>query len=315
MRCVVFACVVLLGASGCVGPEDNPSNVKDLRVLGIRVDPPELLADSCPADFSNPAALLPVLAPLARPLRLTALLADPAGQGRELDYTLWACGSASDSTCTQDRVELARGIATEGELVVSLNPSPLLAQLPDGTPLVQRVVERVQQSNPLQLFGGLRLPLVLWVRAGSEQVYAQKLMVYGCRFFPEMRANEQPELPGLLLEGQPWEEGTPRELKGPGPFRMEPVDFTALQVPYIVPSYELTPVNLEERWLLSWHTTQGVISPTETGGAGFDGESGRHRAEWQPFPNSPAGEVRFWVVVRDGRGGLTWVSRAVSYTP
>jgi hypothetical protein len=304
MRHLSAAALGLLLCAACVGPEDNPSTVKDLRVLGIRMDPPEIFADTCSLDISSAITF-------SQPVRLTALIADPQGQGRELDYTLWACAEQGDVTCREDRVELMRGVASPGELQVQLQPGPGVARLPDGTFLAQRVVE----EDTYRGLGGVRMPLVMWVRGGEEQLYSQKLMVYGCRYFPEMQANVQPELPGLLLAGEPWEEGVPRELSGPGPFRIEPLDFTERQEAYVVPSFELKPVNLQEQWQLAWFTTLGRVTPNETGGADFSGAVERHRVEWQPARNAQAQEVRFWVTVRDGRGGLSWVQRTVKYTP
>jgi len=304
MRHLSAAVLGLLLCAACVGPEDNPSTVKDLRVLGIRMDPPEVLADTCSTDLS-------AIITFSQPVRLTALIADPRGQGRELDYTLWACASQSDITCREDQVELTRGVTGPGALQVQLQPGPAVSRLPDGTFLAQRVVEK----DTYRGLGGVRMPLVMWLRGGEEQLYSQKLMVYGCRYFPEMQANVQPELPGLLLEGEPWEEGVPRELSGPGPFRIEPMDFTDRQEAYVVPSFELKPVNLQEQWQLAWFTTLGRVTPNETGGADFGGTVERHNVEWQPGRDAQAQEVRFWVTVRDGRGGLSWVQRSVKYTP
>ncbi|HZH13172.1 MAG TPA: hypothetical protein VE057_02300 [Archangium sp.] len=295
----------LLLCAACVGPEDTPSNVKDLRVLAMRMDPPELLADECSTD---PAVLADTL---VRPVRLTALIPDPAGDGRDLDYTLWACASQDDDTCREDRVELARGVTKGGELVIDLFPGPGTSRLGDGTFLVQRILEKDLYNG----LGGVRMPLVLWVRGGGEQVYAQKLMVYGCRFFPEMKANEQPQLPDLLLQGEPWVAGVPRELSGPGPFEVNVPELTGREEAYVVPSFELKPVNLQEAWEVAWHTTLGRFSPDQTGGADFGGGVERHRVEWTPPRDAQAQEVRFWVVARDGRGGMSWLERTVKYTP
>ncbi|HZI05263.1 MAG TPA: hypothetical protein VEZ71_14630 [Archangium sp.] len=295
----------LLLCAACVGPEDTPSNVKDLRVLAMRMDPPELLAEECSTD---PALLADTL---VRPVRLTALIPDPAGEGRDLDYTLWACASQDDDTCREDRVELARGVTKGGELVIELFPGPGTSRLGDGTFLVQRILEKDLYNG----LGGVRMPLVLWVRGGGEQVYAQKLMVYGCRFFPEMKANEQPQLPDLLLQGEPWVAGVPRELSGPGPFEVNVPDLTGREEAYVVPSFELKPVNLQEAWEVAWHTTLGSFSPDQTGGSDFGGGVARHRVEWTPPRDAQAQEVRFWVVARDGRGGMSWLERTVKYTP
>lgn len=291
--------------SACLGEQDVPSRVKDLRVLAIRMDPPELYASVCSTD---PAVLAPTL---GRPVTLTALIPDPAGEGRELEYVLAACSSQSDDLCERDRVELKRGKTRGGELSLTLFPGPGASQLSDGSFLAQRVLE----EDTYKGLGGIRLPLVLEVRGGDERIFASKLMVYDCPFFPEMKPNVQPVAPEPLLEGEPWGEGTPRELSGPGPFRIEAPDFSALEESYVVRSFELKPVPLLESWQLSWHTTLGSISPNETGGADPGGGEGRHRVEWQPPRDAPAQDVRFWVVVRDGRGGTSWLSRTVRYTP
>ena len=301
----LFALLGLMLGSACVQSEDVPSSVKDLRVLGIRVDPPELYSSSCSRD---PAVLA---ATLGRPLRFTALIPDPAGDGRELEYTLVACASQTDRTCEKDRVVLRRGTTRGGELSLTLFPGPGAALLPDGTFLAQRVLE----EDPFKGLGGLRLPLVLEVGGGEERIYASKLMVYDCAFFPEMKPNVQPLLPDPLLQGEPWREGEVRELTGAGPFRVEVPDLTSLVEPYVVRSFSLEPVNLVESWQLAWHTTLGTFSPNETGGADPGGGEGRHRVEWRPPRGAGAQEVRFWVVVRDGRGGSSWISRTARYTP
>src|SRR5688500_1753663 len=102
----LLASLVWLALVACVGPEDNPTSVKDLRVLGITLDPPELMAPSCP----NPeTGLTPELvAPLVRPVAFTALVQDPNGLGRKLQYEIWACAFVGDRDCSEqaDRVRL-----------------------------------------------------------------------------------------------------------------------------------------------------------------------------------------------------------------
>ncbi len=85
----------LVALGGCVGPEDVPSNVKDLRVLGIKVEPPEILAERCIRGADDPGAQQ-VLAAYAQPLEYTALIQDPTGAGRPIDYRLYACASQAD---------------------------------------------------------------------------------------------------------------------------------------------------------------------------------------------------------------------------
>ena len=148
MRHLTALMGLMLLAPACVGSEDTPSNVKDLRVLGMRFDPPEAFASACASPAPVP------LTALATPVRLTVLLADPAGEGRELQYVLAACSGARDDVCEEDRVELARGTSLPGQLVIDLAPGPGVARLADGTPLVQRVLSKDTYKG----LGGVRLP-------------------------------------------------------------------------------------------------------------------------------------------------------------
>ena len=247
----------------------------------------------------------------AAPLQYTALIVDPKGEGRALDYTLSACADATDRDCSEaaERVELSSGTTTAGELRLSIRPG--IAQLPDGTGLLQKVVEK----DTYQGLGGVRVPLVLRVRAGEEEVFAQKLAVFGCKLFPEMTPNVEPVVPGLNVAGAPWGEAELKPLAGEGPFELTPDDFTALQEAYVVPSLQLQPVHLEERWRLGWYTTLGTISPNQTGGSNFAGEDGRHRVEWQPPKDAGEQDVTFWVIARDGRGGESWLVRRAHFVP
>ena len=307
---------VLLGflaalALACVGPSDNVSTVRDLRVLGLRFDAPEVMAETCPFDGSGAADLAALEQYAATQVRLTALVVDPAGAGRALDYELAACASIDDEGCevASQRAVLASGRTEPGanvrELVFELKPAE--ARLADGSLLLLAAY----QEDDYKGFGGLRLPVVLRVRAGGEDVLARKLMVFNCKLVPGMEANVQPELPGLTLEGESWLPEVPRTLEGLGPFEVRAEDFSAREEAYVVPGFDLAPVHLTESWELAWYTEAGEFSPTETGGTNLGGAVERARSEWSPPDERADQDVRFWVVVRDGRGGLSWLSRTL----
>lgn len=328
MRTRALAMLLLLGLSACVEQEDNPTNVHDLRVLAIRFETPEVLLEACNlrllgglaassdgGSISIPPQLLQALAAdAARPLTMTSLIADPAGNGRPLEYRVVACANQNDRKCTNegDFLELARGETTAGELTVNVAPGAML--LPDGTPLLQEVITQDSYKG----LGGFRVPVVLDVQTedGSEHVYAQKLMVYMCHFFPQMQENTTPILPGVTIAGEPWAEDEVKELSGTTAVELEPEDFTALQEHYVMPSFELAPVDLDEAWKVSWYTTVGTMSAGTTGGVDFGGEVGRQRSKWQPDTTltSPQ-DVTFTFVVRDGRGGNSWLQRKAHWTP
>lgn len=297
--------LLALCAVACVDPEDTPSRVHDFRVLGLAVEPPELMAPACDTSPETEAAL-------TAPVTFRALLVDPAGAGRAIDYTLWACADVKDETCADatQRVLLAQGSTQEGEMSFPLRPGD--ARLEDGTPLL----ERVRQKDPYQGLGGLRMPLMVHATTGGEQVYAQKLMVFSCPLVPGMKANQNPVLPGLNLDGAPWTAETVPEPRGLGPFVVTLDDLTDRQEAYVVPGLRQEAVHLTEAWKVSWHASFGKFNVEETGGANPGGEAGRHRTEWEPpKEGGEAREVLFWAVVRDGRGGQSWVSRRARWAP
>ncbi|RYZ42062.1 MAG: hypothetical protein EOO71_09530 [Myxococcaceae bacterium] len=288
----------------CIDPEDQPSRVHDFRVLGVSTEQPELMASTCER---TPEAL----DALAAEVTYRALLVDPAGGGRPIHYTLWACADPEDRTCANeaDRALLAEGTTSEGELTFPIRPGAVRV----GEDRL--LLERVQEEDPYQGLGGIRMPLVLRAVAGDEEVYAQKLMVFWCPVVEGMKANEQPVLPGLRVDDVAWQDSELPEFTGPGPFVVTSEDVSALEEAYVVPGLRLQAVNLKEAWEISWHATLGDFSPQETGGADFGGQQGRHRTEWEPAEGAAAQEVTFWAVVRDGRGGSSWLVRRARWSP
>jgi len=296
--------LVALGAVACVSPADQPSRVYDFRVLGVSTERPELMASTCELTPEAQDAL-------SAQVTYRALLVDPSGEGRPIRYTLWACADPEDRRCSNaaDRKLLAEGTTAPGELTLSINPGA--ARVADDTLLLERVLE----EDPYKGLGGLRMPLVLHAVAGDEAVYAQKLMVFWCPVVKDMKANVQPVIPGLRLDDVPWQDGMLPELRGPGPFVVTSEDVSALEETYVVPGLRLEAVTLKEAWEISWHTTLGEFGPQETGGADFGGQQGRHRTEWKPAKDATAQEVTFWAVVRDGRGGSSWLVRRARWSP
>jgi hypothetical protein len=303
---------LLLLAAACSMPQDNPTQVKDLRVLALSLESPELMAPSC--DTKDPRNAFVY----ATPLTLRALVADPKGEGRDITWELLACAAVADRTCEdeENRLVVASGTLKPGELELTQAFGTLtLPQKLDAAGNPVPLLTEVLAKDTYKGLGGLRMPLVLHVKAGDEEIFAQKLMVFSCRFFPEQQQNVTPVLPGLRLGGEPWGEGTVRELSGPGPFEVEPEPYAELEEPYLVPSFDLKPVQLQESWKFAWYVTGGRMSLEESGGTDVDGTSVRPGVLWEPTSKPPSGELTFYVVVRDGRGGSSWYVRRARYTP
>lgn len=338
-RALLFSCALAL--VGCVTSQDNPTNVHDLRVLGMRLEPPEVLMPACNLELLlgaaggsldggtfqlPPSVVFGLGISLATPVNFTALIADPDGGGREFDYRLLTCANRGDRQCNDegDFLELAAGKTTGGELVLN-NVSPVfqlggpdagIRTLPDGsdTPLFFEVINQ----DTFKGLGGIRVPIVLEVTAQDtgEKIYAQKLMVYTCKLFPEMKQNVTPILPGITFDGDPWLEGEVKKVRGKQEFPLEPVDFTALEEAYTVPSLELKPVDLVESWKVTWMTTMGTMSSYTTGGTDLTGMTERQRSRWRPdSTKTEEQDVDFYIVVRDGRGGNSWLKRTLRWQP
>lgn len=340
-RALATLFVLAAAASACLPEQDDPTTVKDLRVLGITFDPPEIMFPCDPALLRALAggvtdggalvidpALQQQLALFAgRNLKMKTLIADPRGGGRELSYRVLACANTGDRECDNegDFVELkdesvsppvpAKG-KTDGGSELALTVKPGLQFLDDGnaTPLLFEVVSQ----DTFKGLGGIRVPVVVEVKSpdGAEHVFAQKLMVYSCQFFRGQKANVTPVLPGILFKGEPWPEDEVKQVSGTEAIELEPIDFSSLEEPYVLPSIQLQPVSLTEAWKVTWMTTSGTMSPYETGGFDFAGESGRHKASWTPDRSATTPQdVTFYFVVRDGRGGQSWLTRRAHWTP
>lgn len=331
VRAFLVGLVLVATAMGCVMSEDNPTQLRDLRVIGMRFEPPEVLMQGCDArlllgSLAGAADGGSVMVPpqfqlllglyASTPLQFEALIADPSGGGRDLNYRLMGCANRGDRNCDNegDYVVLQEGTTKGG--VLSATVAPGIQFLDDGkaTPLLLEVI----QQDTFKGLGGIRVPVVLELSAPdtNEKIYAQKLMVYTCQFFPTMKQNVTPRLPGLLFNKVPWGADEMIEIHGRTDWEIVPEDFTALEETYVVPTLQLKPLDLTESWKVTWMTSSGTFTPYNTGGTDFVGTTGKHRAVWKPdqISNEPT-DVTFHIVVRDGRGGSSWLTRFVKWFP
>jgi hypothetical protein len=317
---------VFCAIAACTPGTEDPSLIKDLRVVSLTFDPPDVLIAGCdprlvqaalggqggtPNINPNDPAVQALLRAFSTPIDFSALVLDPAGAGRSLNYQLLACSSTGDRQCddANEYIEISKGSVTSGE-ELTVKTTLGLTQLSNQRLLLFEVV----QNDRFRGLGGIRMPVVLRVQPedGSEQVFAQKLMVYTCPAFPEQKQNVQPKLPGLKLDGTDWLLGEVREVKSGQALNVEPLDFSSLEEKYIVPSLELQPVQLQEAWKTSWLSTTGIISPNETGGVDVAGQASRSRVKWTPnLLSGESADAVFYAVARDGRGGQTYLERKV----
>ena len=309
LRSPLLLLSLVLSASACFEAREDTSLVVDLRVLGLSVDPPELMAQSCGAlsAEATPEDLLALRAFLA-PVTFRALIADAAGNDREIAYELLACASREDLTCAHpdEHVLIASGLTRAGELTLpALVPGALTTE--SGPLLLQ-----VQRNDPLGGLRGLRLPLVLHVTTAEEEIYARKDLLFSCKLFPEARANLQPTLEDVRINGQP---ASALEVRGYEPVILLPAELSTKQEKYFELSLDGVAREHTEQWHLSWFTNAGSIKGSGEAGSDPAATDQSFGATWTPPPDGKTRDVIIWGVVRDGRGGIAWTRRELHHVP
>ena len=309
----------LLVASGC-GDLDTIDHVQDLRLLGVRAEPPD---QAIAVDANQMVTGSP------QPVQMTALVADPNGKGRPIDYSFSVCaqldtgttaaagggggafggGSGSAATPTyrclpEGLQEFARGttVAKNGWVEIggalSANASLLTLAL---------TLDRFHGIN------GLRLPVQLTLGADNTRIVGTKLVVFTLADAATYVPNKNPVLTGINVAGSAWAADAPFAFTGKRPteegWHIEPIFDPSLQVAYQQLSFSRRPLPFTERWLFDFFSTFGGFSPSTAGGQRpVSAEPEPPDSNWLP-PAEARGPGTFWFVVRDGRGGENWLIR------
>ncbi len=339
-----------LFAAACALPSDNPSSVHDLRILAIAATPPELrypvhgnyAQEQCNPDLS---AIF-----TAGPVELSALVADPQGNGRSLDWSWTFCPQTGSERCpTGSAYVIASGsgppssiaaswdIVAEGLNELQIQQSCGAGQSCPPTPLFDAF-----EQNPIGLCRfGLWLQIGLEVRvagvvagAGAadagEDIYGSKLLVFTpvpddyptdagvCPQGPDggMPPHGNPPPVPLLLDGNTLPVASTVAAQAGVPHTLTPEIPSGAEQDYCLPNFQGGWTRLHETWLISAMTTIGTFDNEQVGAGGFGNISGgaiSYAIHW----TSPAdgGLATVYEVVRDGRGGTAWTSRSVDLTP
>lgn len=279
MRSPFHSVVLLLlpaVVSGCGSPFPPETLVERLRVLGVRAAPPE----------AGPATIV----------ELDALVADPAGAGRPVDCTWGVClmdlgGEAKDIECPgEDSFPLeggCDGVRLEMPALVAwlaeqgLDPE----DLPDDMPL-----------EDLPLYVGLD------VRAGTARTRAIKRILVTLE--PGEDPNTNPVLEGLRADGQPVPPGGMRIATG-SRVQLEPLSDPESRQSY-VPDDQQSGEPILEDFLFSWFSTCGAFEDQRTILDVSQDGTPLDRNVWKLPKEAEA--CTLWVVLRDGRYGIDWIS-------
>jgi hypothetical protein len=340
MRC--SSCLLLISLSCCSLTLDDPSTVHDLRILAITTTPPELQypVQGNFQDLLDGGGCVPDLTPLfsSGPIQLAALVADPDGNGRDLSWTWTECPQTSTEICpTGPGYVIAQGngqpsqISTSWDIVAeALNEEQIQTTCDGGcpaTPLLDTFAD-----NPLGLCRyGVWLQIGLEVQGpgdGGGPIYGSKLMVFTpvpsdyptdagvCPQGPDggMPPHNNPVFNSLQLDQQTLPVSGSVDVLAGQVYSVTPVIPTGTdgEQPYCLPNFQGGWTLLTETWLFSLMTTVGNFSAEEVGAGGFGNLAGGTidlSVGWTTPPD--AGMATIYSVVRDGRGGTSWITRQV----
>lgn len=317
------AALALLGAAllpGCTPDFEEAWQVTDLRILAIQADPAEALGTR---------ATLVALPPV----HVTALVVDPRAPDAAVDWELWAC-SPEQNTCDDAaaRVLVKRARTAPAAIAADFAITPAL-------------LATAIQKDTLRGFGGVPVKVHLKVSGPRGSDEGIKRLVYGLADQPLKTAPAAGTLRGTCRttlpscdDGLSCERGSCLRLpnRNPAILRLtaddKPLDATRKLVAgqkvklypetpageaeaYWVYTFEGGTRQREEYLSYSFFATSGKLSNANTGGrpsvfitrkSALDLSS-----SWTP---AEAGRATLWLVVRDDRGGVSWVSHTVQVT-
>jgi hypothetical protein len=223
--------VLLVALAGCTPDFDDPTTIKDLRLLAIEADTPEILVDLPTLSLTgvtrpqDVAALLAEVAaklpPTFPPITLRPLVLDPHGGGRPVHLRAVTCGNdTSGPTQTRGpgllmpagriRDTIDRDPCPDDSPVLAEENVTPAAEVADGSVpfAVTLVVTRDQLAlalagDPLGAVFGLPVTVQVTASAdgdkGHEQVVARKRVVFDQRLIPQQTPNQNPVVTGLTL--------------------------------------------------------------------------------------------------------------------
>lgn len=356
------ALVALLGACA---EFDDPSTIKDLRLLAVALDPSEVILDP-----ASPGAALSVR------LRPLAVDGKHPSAPRPLSFSLRACANNPLAPNAPGSGSTAAGNYPAGGARSSVGSARCPAEgptswtlplvpAPDHTPaapsfVVSLTAEQIAAAFAVDVFPGhlgnlhggfdLGLPITfdLTASAGDESASGLKrLIVWKSSLAPTQRPNENPAVAEVVAyrERDPHTRqpvgdtialapDIPLSVSAEGGLWLEPRGASAepyftTVVDRFTDQVRVTPVP-KETLRFSFFATAGKFEPREsTSELGF-AEQATSRvplearyvapavADWPADPTTgdkPATlGVRIFIVVRDERGGASWVERALTIT-
>jgi len=308
--------VIIAVLAGCATDFEDPSIVLDLRVLGVRATPPEVVV---PIDLNDTFALAAIEIP---DVEVCALVADP-GASRELSFELTLCAPTTSGRCDDPD-------ATRVPLAADHMPDPdeaaderLACGTIAGDASLWDVLGESLRADNLAGFGGIGVQVEISIAGGDgERIVATKRVLYSPQI-PESRvANENPALDAILVDGRAVEPGRCADDRVAGvrvsagqAVELLPVEAPDARESYVLPTFDGGERQFVENIVYAWFAGAGEWLLETTGGPVDPfGNAPPLESTWTaPDELGRGGSVDIWVVARDERGGAVWSSICVRH--
>ncbi|HVZ75074.1 MAG TPA: hypothetical protein VHJ20_21980 [Polyangia bacterium] len=321
----------------------DPLNASLATLEAITIDPA-----SIPTIHLTPLVLDPRPAAAGVPITysLTACpndpygAAPPAGGGGNVDPSGGAHTTVGSTLCDGARVSWPLGdhIPADGPHDVTLTPAQLLQAF-------QTDIYLDQYGRPHGGFDlGLPINLELTITSGAGTTVAIKRVLFWAQPLPGQKVNVIPTIPQIVTypdRTEDWaplgtqgtlDAGTPAHVPLGGQLWLQPILLDAERESYVTTVIERDPPYLavpdvvaHERIRYAFYTTAGHFDPARTVSELAPGVTGTVHLESRYVPPSSLDGVRtdasgaavadVWIVVRDDRGGESWVQRQIVVDP
>jgi hypothetical protein len=322
-------------ALACTPQFDHATTIKDMRLLAVVAEPPEILVDLVLPPEAPPSTALEMLIPEPLPsFVLEPLVVDPRAEGRLYEYRVLACGNQPltldrgrdrgpgnvQDTIAQAPCPAEALVVAEGTVVGTADGRvPLSATF---TPTVPFLLEALR-ADPLGAVMGLPITVAFTIRAEEEQVVAIKRVIFSPRLSPEHLPNSNPRIDAVFYRNErsevpvPWDEADLPQVPLGGKLRVSASRAEA--EPYEARGYSRTERQItvyqvaKETLRYSFYATQGTFSPANVSSEPLpifnDPVTDLESTYQAPRTLEPGErrEVDVFVVVRDERGGASFV--------
>jgi hypothetical protein len=319
------ALLLLLSALAACTPDfEQAWLVKDLRILGLQADPPEVLL---PIDAQYPPATFPTV-------HVSGLVVDPPEAATvPVRWELWACSQDSLRVSSMGGGTLSDAVrcdtASRAQQVAN-GLSPISAISADFT--LDRELYNAALAADVYKIGPIALggvPVVLDLQVSNDTVgtdRAIKRVVYGNPLPLPKTANANPQLDQILVDDV---DQSPIQVKPGQTVKLLPVPAPGAAEGYWVATFKglcikdadcndgqagaqcvtgICSRQLTEYLSYAFFTTAGTLSDATTGGKPSPFIDNKKIADPSSNWAAPAtpGKAQLWVVIRDDRGGLSW---------